>query len=76
MLSASKRNKFIMNSTRDWNAEFQAALEAPEGLEKSLALKSIAYDFVQTSTTYGKVLLPLQILHLERQRTSHSEPIR
>lgn len=54
-LSQSKRNKFIMNSTRDWNAEFQAALEVPEGLEKSLALKSIAYDFVQTATTYGKV---------------------
>lgn len=57
MLSASKRNRFIELNTRDWNAEFQTALEAPEGLEKCLALKSIAYDFVDTATTYGKVRL-------------------
>jgi hypothetical protein len=70
-LNASRRSDLMASCARDWNAEFQAALEAPEGLEKSLALRGVAFDFVATATTYGKVRPSCRSRRLMRGLISH-----
>lgn len=41
----------------DWNMEFQAALDLPEGSEKWNRLSQLARDFVYCSKTYGKIII-------------------
>jgi len=41
----------------DWNEEFQAGLDLPEGTEKWETLSRLARDFVYCSKTYGKIII-------------------
>jgi len=42
---------------RDWNSEFQEALDLPEGKQRYRVLSHLARDFVYTSKQYGKIII-------------------
>lgn len=49
------KSKYITDHVRDWNAEFQRAMEMEPSPQKFMVLKSVALDFVETAKLYGRV---------------------
>ena len=49
------KSKYITEHVRDWNGEFQRAMEMEPSPQKFMLLKSVALDFVETAKLYGRV---------------------
>jgi Clustered mitochondria/Translation initiation factor eIF3 subunit 135 len=55
--AAADRDELLVGASKDWNAEFRAALTLPEGLERHERMCQLTNDFRYAALAYAKIII-------------------